>query len=240
MKKYFAIIALSTGLISSPAFAHTNHVEEPEVDAGKIHIHNISAGNFDDDDSFGNELELEYGVNDWLGVKLAHVMGGHEGEDYDWYTGGEVAVKFELLQEGEYRPATSIQTSYDWHAQSEHPENIGVMGIFRKNIGPTNNLLNVKLSHNIGENSEGGIDFDAAARSVYEFSHDYAIGAEYFGEFGQIDDMEEFNQQGHQLGPIVTFAPFENVHMHGSLAYLFGISEEAPDGTLKLEVGFEL
>lgn len=236
--KHIPLAALAV-LLSNSAYAHTVHIKEPEIEKGVLHVHNIAAGNFDDDDSFGNELEVSYGFTDWMSAEIAHVSGDHEGEKYDWYTGGEVALQFKLFDEGQYRPITSVRTSYDWHAQSDHPQNIEVMGIFGKQIGQFNNVINLGFSYNVGENAEGGIGFDAAARSVYEFNHHYGLGFEYFGEFGQIDDMEKFDRQGHQLGPIFTFAPFEEIHMHNSIAYLFGLSEDAPDGTLKLEVGFE-
>ena len=239
MKKYFAAIALVTAMLSSSAFAHAVHVEEPEVNAGKFDIHDIAAFSMDDDDGFDNELELSYGFNDWFLVQLSHLSGEEEGDSYDWYAGGEAAVQFELTDEGKYRPVTGVQISYNWHAQSEHADNLEVKGLLRKNIGPVNNLLNLAFSHDIGPDSEGGIDFDIAARSTYEFNHSLGLGLEYFGEFGQIDDMADFDEQGHLLGPIVTFEPFEGVHMHSSLAYLFGISDDAPDGTLKLEVGFQ-
>jgi hypothetical protein len=65
------------------------------------------------------------------------------------------------------------------------------------------------------------------------------VGVEYFNRLGQLDDQEGFDEQSHQLGPVITFSPFETIHMHGSLAYLFGISDGADDSTVILEIGFE-
>ena len=239
-KKLAAIVFCGTIIHAHAAFPHGAHIKKADIKKGAAEIHNITVYSTDDDemDSLGNKLELSYGFTNNLKLEISTTAEDHEMEKPDYLSGVGIAAQIGLADEGEYIPQTSVYVSYDMdETHMNEADKFAVMGIFGKKIARFDNTLNVQLAHETGNMAEGGLGLNMAAQSIYEIQHHLGIGLEYFGEFGQADDMQEFDMQGHQLGPVVLFAPFDNAH--ASVGYLFGLSEHAPDGTAKVELGYE-
>lgn len=229
-------LLIATLFICNPSNSFADYVRSADVVAGEFEVHNISVLENDSEDHFENELELAYGFNNWFEVELGLVSEKAEHENFDAFTGAELGLKFELSGEGEYVPATALFLSYDYTHEKGEADEIGAMAIFGKKFGKFDNLLNAELSTQVGGAAEGGVELTLKARSVYELCEKIKLGAEYFGKFGEIGGGHDWNEQGHQLGPVLMYKASEDVH--ASLAYLAGISDEAPESAIKLEIGF--
>lgn len=227
------LIALLT-LTSAPAYA--DHIKSPQVNAGEFEIHNTSILENDSKDGFENELEIGYGFNDWLGGELAIVSADHEHESFDYFTGAEFAVKAQIAQEGKYIPATALRFAYEYTDESKEADEISVTALLEKNFGKFENILNIGFANQVGGGAEGGLEFALKARSAYEIQNHLQLGVEYFGHFGKIGAGHNWNEQGHQIGPVLMFEPVE--HTHASIAFLAGISDDAPTSAIKLELGY--
>jgi len=95
----------------------------------------------------------------------------------------------------------------------------------------------------------------------YDFSHEFGIGVEAYGEVEDLGDAPPLDQQEHRLGPVIYWSPGDNhsgvhtehhglkdegavgadtSHMSAAFGVLFGLTDVTNDVTLKwdLEVEF--
>ena len=92
-----------------------------------------------------------------------------------------------------------------------------------------------------GEGSAGGVDLETrfqVSRGL-EFSalgsQDWRLGAELYSEYGNTRDIPGFNQQAHQLGPIVKVEWDNGVFFQTGVR--FGLTDGADDSMFKIFLG---
>ncbi len=241
MKTKTALLTLIMAGAASPALSHGTHLKTTHIEAGHFELHNIMGFSSDkkDGDSFDNEVELSYSFTDRFKLELSLSSENHENEPADWVSAVGVAAQFAVLTEGECTPGMHLYLGYEFNREhnSPGPDSLELVAIFEKNYGKFNGLLNLKFAKEIGDHAEGGVEFSLAARPSYSITEHFAAGIEYFADFHQIDSMPRYSEQSHQIGPVVMFSPFHDAH--ASLAWLGGISGDAPDSTVKFELGLE-
>lgn len=94
-------------------------------------------------------------------------------------------------------------------------------------------LVNLMLERGVGSNAEGGTEFAYGAQYKQSMG-EFEVGVEAFGEVS--DDTKE-----HYMGPVL-FGELElgeKSELGYQLGYMLGLSDDASDGVLKLNLGFE-
>lgn len=104
---------------------------------------------------------------------------------------------------------------------------------------PSSFTLNIKLEDQQGSNAESGIEVGYGMQFKTELSGEMQIGVEMFGEISE--EASSFNNQEHLIGPVL-FGEIElgeESELGYQIGYLFGLSDAAADGVLKLNLAYE-
>lgn len=94
-----------------------------------------------------------------------------------------------------------------------------------------------------GDGSEGGVNLESRVQLTGALdiaalnSSDWRLGAELFSEFGNSRDIPRFEQQTHQIGPVLKISWDNGVYLQS--AARFGLTDGSDDSMFKLFVGQE-
>ena len=102
---------------------------------------------------------------------------------------------------------------------------------------------NVIAEMEAGDGSEGGVSLETrgqlsrALNIVALGSDDWRLGAEIFSEYGNSRDIPGFDDQAHQIGPVVKIGWENGVYLQSAVRV--GVTDGADDTMAKLFIGRE-
>jgi hypothetical protein len=220
-------------------------VYDPYVVKGELELESRGSVDFDGDAEKDNvqvqKYAVGYGVTDrWF----TEVYGESEreynddGEDLDFrFTEVEWENKFQLTEQGQYFVDIGFLLEYAVSVEDKHADKLEWAFLFDKTVGPVENIANVIFEHEVGGGHTNETDAGFAWSSRYRFDPHFEPGFEYHGDFGGLNEGKSYDEQSHQIGPVFYGKLFSNVKY--DVGYLFGVSEEAPQGELKWILEYE-
>lgn len=119
--------------------------------------------------------------------------------------------------------------------KGSRPELFSVNWTNQWNLSPKWRLRGILIGGwEFGGTAEGGTLLDARSSLTYKMDNGHRIGIESFSEFGKISDMGSFNEQEHQIGPVLSgkVAGFSY-----QLGYLAGASDAASKHDVRFWLG---
>lgn len=206
---------------------------------GEVALETKSAYNIDgedDDDSWGGEVTVGYGVTSFWETEAGFEWEGAEHEDTEisaivWEN------KFQLAPKGALFVDPGLKIEYAHNVQSGPNELIAKL-LLGKDIGQFSNLANISVGREVGEDSANDLEYGFSYALAYQHSDHFAYGLEWYSELGTLEnDSDEWDEQSHQIGPVASGSFGHSVGYEAGV--LFGVSEHAPDATLKLALDFE-
>ena len=235
-------MALSFGLLnfSSDAWA-TKKVYSPHVEQGEVEIEARGSYDFDDsDEKDGKQKQkyaLGYGVNAWWFTELYFaVIEKSKGKDWE-YESIEWANRFQLSEPGEWFVDTGLYFAYEFGVADEANDKIEGKLLLQKDLGDFVHIANLILESEVGGDAEEALEGGVAWSTRYRFQKWLEPGVEWHSDFGELGEGSSFEEQKHQLGPVI-YGKIGD-HIKYDVGYLFGVSDGAPDGMLKWIVEFE-
>jgi hypothetical protein len=241
MKK-FKYALLSCALSSLCAFqaqADDLKVYQPRVEKGELAAEANLNYDFDHRDEmdgyFSQVVGFEYGLTDWWQVELAGEIEKEDGENnkltnYKWEN------IFAPWKPGENWMDAALYVELEKGAHSDDPNNFEAKALLEKDVGKFANTANLKAEHEFGPNHEDSWGTGIALQTKYRYDQKFEPGIEYYGDFGTFHDKLSFNDQSHQIGPV---AQGKIDHVKYDTGVLFGLSDAAPDATVKLNLEYE-
>lgn len=219
-------------------------VESPYVEKGEWSIEHYGAHEFENENSSDNYeyksyTALGYGVTDWWKVELEGIVKNQPGDNTE-YSATELVNKFQFWEEGEMPFDMGVYTAYEKHRDSSKADVLEAIFAIAKNHGTSEHTANIIFEQAIGSDRPKGqgLEFGLAWSSMWEMEDDWEVGFEYYGAFGEIDNIPTYSRQSHQIGPVIEFEiPGSEVEV--KLGYLAGISSAAYDSTVKWELEWE-
>ncbi|HTK85158.1 MAG TPA: FTR1 family protein [Patescibacteria group bacterium] len=191
----------------------------------------------DRDGAQGHEFEAEYGVTDsWQTILTAVAEKESNGESTD-FTELEWENKFQLTEKGEYWLDPGLKVAYIHTLDDDTPDAIEAKILLEKDVGRIVHLANVSFEKEIGHNAEHGTAGGFAWNTRYRNDMYFEPGIEWQSDFGIIGNGSSFSEQEHVIGPSVYGSIIP--HVNYQLAWLFGVSREAPDNTLRANLEYE-
>ena len=145
--------------------------------------------------------------------------------------------RYQLTEQGEYwiDPGLYLEVERDIQENAYQVE--GKI-LLEKSTGPLTHTLNIIFERE-GLGSEGSdVEWGTAFKSRYRMAPEFEPGFELFDNLGEIPDMGGWSEQEHSIGPAIYGKIFGKIKYE--LAYLFGISTEAPDQTVRWTVEYEV
>lgn len=229
----FGFVVLCT---STSAFA-TKTVTSPYVSKGEAALEWKGGYDIDDgDDEWATEASGSYGVTDWWETEVGFEFADEADEDFEV----EALVfenKFQLAPKGELYLDPGLKIEYARNLTGG-PDEIQGKLLLGKEIGKFSNLANIAIGRELGEDSQDDMEYGFSYALAYEHSETFAYGLEWYSDFGTFDDDgDSWDEQGHQLGPVAYGELAENIGYEAGV--LIGLSESAPDATLKAVLEYE-
>lgn len=223
---------------SSAAFA-TDNVSSPYIEKGKLELQ--YRGGYDIDDSASkdrkklNKFIVGYGVTDRFKPELRLVVADNPNKDAK-ITGAEAILRYQFFKPEEAWAAAAIDGNYKISTESNKADKFELKLLLGKDFKKFSHLANIGFEEEIGENSRNGLSLKTAWKSNYKVKDYFAPGFEFFGDTVNLRDSANYNDYNFRVGPNISGKITENIKYDAG--YLFGISENAVDGRVKLILSY--
>lgn len=150
---------------------------------------------------------------------------------------------FQLTEPGEYWLDVGAYVEYAKGLFHEGDQALEWKILLEKTIGNWTFTANPVFEQEFpGREATPGVEFGYAWGTYYRLMPALEPGFEAYGEIGEVTNSEAFDDQTHRLGPVVRgrVGAGTNGKLAYNVGYLFGASDNAPDGTFKVELEYEL
>jgi len=236
-----AIISLLAG-VTTPSHA-THKVYSPHVEEGELEVEVRGHYDFDSDDDLDDahkeKFEVGYAFTDWWSTSF---FLEYEKEPRGHYGHAATAWEniFELTEPGRYWLDFGLYVEYKDPAGSG-PQQLELKGLFEKQVNRFVNTANLIFEREVGSNASSDIELAYAWRTKYQLRQEFQPALELYGEFGELDNLKINGDTQHQAGPVASgkFSLGHESSISYEFGYLFGLTGESPDGTLKWLLEFE-
>lgn len=234
-KLFFFLTAI---FYTSSAFAHgVSTIYSPYVHEGEAAVELKSSYKINEDDSnqdgFVAESTVGYGVTSFWQTEVGAEFEYEEGEEGD-FSALVWENKFQLAPEGTLLVDPGLKIEYA-RSLNGGPDEITGRLLLAKQIGKFNNLSNINVGREFGEDSSDETEYGFSYGLSYNHSETFAYGLEWHSDFGNFEG--DYNDQEHRLGPAVYGNLAENIPFEAGV--LFGVSDHAPEAELKAVVEYE-
>lgn len=241
MKSNAALIAALGMFCLQAAHAETtDYVYTPNVEQGEKEID----FKFGTADSAPREsmasLGLGYGANDWWFTEI-YVKYAKTGSDSVKYDAFEWENKFQLTETGKYPVDVGLITEIEVPSNRDEGTELKVGPLFQTEFGKlqlnANILFEKRFNAAVSTPTETGYQWQAKYRWLPAFEY----GLQGFGGTGPWNDLDASGNQSHKLGPAIfgKFHAGDRQFIKYNAAWLFGVSNAAPDNTFRMQVEYE-
>lgn len=241
MQKRSSIIGIILGVGVIPTAWATSKVSSPNVEKGKLEFEYRGGYDTDDlvtkDDKQLHKLVVNYGLTESLRPEVKAVIAKNPDHDAK-ITGIETSLRWQFFEPDEFFAAMALEGNFTASTQPNKTDKLGIKWLAEKKFDHWVHVVNLSLEEEVGEHSENGASLKLAWRSHYKVTSYFMPGIEYYGDTGKLRDHEPYENQAHQLGPVIHGKLGE--HVKYEAGYLFGISDSATDGTAKLLVSYSM
>jgi high-affinity iron transporter len=239
------LVFVGTLIGLNPVTAEASHkVYSPHVEKGELEIeyrgHVDIDSNDEKDGARKDKYEIGYGFTDWW---FSSVFFEFEKEGDESYKHEATAWEniFQLTEAGRYWLDAGLYFEYEVPKESDHADKVEFKLLLEKPVNRWTNILNLATETEVGSNASDEVEFGYAWGSYYRYKPTLEPGLEIYGELGSDEDFGFHDGQTHQAGPVITGEL--GMSKHGKLAYnvgyLFGLTDDAPDGTVKWALEWE-
>ena len=225
---------------ASQAFA-SKKIYTPYVSQGEVELELRSGYTVDDNDQVDGaqkyKLAVGYGFTDWWFTELYGIFekGGSTGSDFKMEE-VEWANKFQLTEQGEYAVDVGAYIAYVSALTSGHADAVEAQLLLGKDTGALSHYANIEYKREIGDQSSDDNEIEVKWSSRYRYNPVFEPGFEIYSGFGDINNTGSFDDQSHQIGPVI-YGKIDQVKYE--IGYLFGVSDAAVDGEAKVVLEYE-
>lgn len=233
--------ALLVTLCSFSAGANaTKNVTSPYVTKGELEMESKTGITHDDDDesqdgAWTQKAAVAYGFTDRLQLEVEGEIENEGDDDNTEFTAFALEGKVQMTERGEYWLDVGLKGEYEINT-NDGADKIEAKLLLAKDTGKFGHMANIIVEREVGEDSNDETEVGFAWSSRYHYKAEFEPGIEIHSGFGDISESEDFNNQDHRIGPVVygRLGAFKY-----DVGYLFGVSEDAPDGTFKAIMEYE-
>jgi hypothetical protein len=228
-------------LVLAPAPAQaTKTITSPSVEKGELEVEWKGGYDVDDDSAvdggWKQKAGVGYGLTDYWFMELAlEAEKNGSGGDAD-FTAIEWENKFQLTNPGEYWADLGAVVELVHSLEDDGADKAEVKLLASKDTGKFTHKANVIAEREFGDHAGDETEFALNVGSRYRYSTAFEPGIEMYNEFGSLSDGSGWDDDKHRIGP-AAYGKIGNVKY--DVGYLFGISEAAPDGLLKVVLEYE-
>lgn len=224
-----------------------DYVRSPNVEYGEREIDfKYGTARFKDADAreSAGSLGFGWGVKPWWFTE-AYVKYEKEPGERTRYDAVEWENLFQLTEHNQYPVDVGFVVEVEVpRERHEEGYEIKLGPLFQADTGPVRWNANLLFERHVrahGEEEPHRTEMGYQLQARYDFSGDFGVGAQAFGELGEWNHWAPHSEQSHRAGPAV----FGRVKLGGrnivkyNAAYLFKASDAAPDNTFRMQVEYE-
>jgi hypothetical protein len=231
--------------IAGPA----DYVYTPTVEQGEKEI-DFKFGTAKQQDGTRDQtvsLGLGYGATEYWFTEL-YLKREREGSER--LTLAEWENKFQLTETGKYPVDTGLIVEVEAPLSNGHePYELRLGPLLQTEFGKLqlngNLLFERKFGHEDTDDDGNALHHHTEIGYQWQIKYRWQpaleFGAQGFGEMGKWDNWDKANEQNHRFGPAVfgKLALGSRQAVRYNAAWLFGISDAAPDNTFRMQVEYE-
>ena len=220
----------------------TKKVYSPLVEEGELEFEMRGGYDFDDraskDGKQVQKYAVGYGVTDrWFTELYGEIEQGATEDNFD-FTAIEWENRYQLFDQGQYWLDAGLYFAYENSFEAKHADKIEGKLLLEKPLVHFTHTVNLELEQEVGQYRTKDVKGATAWSSRYRWKESLEPGIEWHADFGELNAGNSFDEQTHQLGPVFYGKLFD--HFKYDIGYLFGVSDAAPDGTLKWILEYEI
>lgn len=243
MKLRTVAVCVSAVFLSYPALAE-KLVFEPRAEEGRWELE--TTGQYDFDRSKTKNAVQEYhqavgyGVNSFWHTELEIESETESTDDAITHfrtTHLEWENIFQLAPQGKYWVDPGLYLAYEAPLAHQEPGQVEAKLLLQKSIDKFTNTLNISFNQEVGGGRDPHTDAGVSWSTKYRWRPYLQPGFEYWNDFSEMTHYLTYNEQSHQVGPVLYGRIFR--HFNYNIGYLFGISQAAPRGELKWVLEYE-
>lgn len=224
-------LLLLLGLPAATAVGqNTSTVFSPDVVKGRSMLeYRFTA---DPDQSvFAHRIHYQYGFTDSFRGRLILQQSGEFWQDLD-FRYARLEGLWQFLESEEAGWDSALRFELQVADGDDPPSRFRVAWTGKVDVEAWQFRSNLLTGHEFGEASDPGLLLEGRAQVTRKLGESFRLGADYYGDFNTTRDPGSFNDQEHQLGPIIKFKAGNN--WGGFVGALFGVSEAAADTELRI------
>jgi len=242
----YALFSLTAAfcMIAAPANAQslTGNVGSAGVTDGERSVE-FRTG-FDDEGNAAGRLHYDYALTDWYQFRVIGAFRKPDKQDWD-FTGLTFENWFQWSEEAGDQSGFNggLRLAYGFSDGPGPDEVEARLTLTDKFADAWEWRANIIAEVEAGDGSEGGVALETRAQitraiSLNAFgSNDWRLGLEAFSEYGNTRDIPGFEDQAHQIGPVLKVEWDNGVYLQ--TAVRSGVTRGADDTMFKLFVGRE-
>jgi len=219
----------------------TKKVYSPIVEGGELEFETRGSYDFDDAESKDGKQKQKYavgyGVTDrWFTEIYGEIEKGATSSKFD-FTAFEWENIYQLTEQGQYWVDVGLYFEYEVSFEDDKADKIEGKFLIEKEMGHFTHTANIIFEKQVGGDSEKETEGGLAWGSRYRWQEYFEPGFELHSEFGELNEGKSFDEQEHLVGPVFygKIGSFKY-----DIGYLFGVSNDAPDGQLKWIIEYEI
>lgn len=194
-----------------------------------------------EDGRFRVRQHIDYGFSDWYAVRIVAEQDRRDGDELD-FTGLTIENRFQIFEKDEHGWDGGVRAIYIFGTSPGDPDEVDVRLIANVPVGDNWSFRhNTILEHEIGDNAADGVLMELRTQMVRDFRPNdsffskVSVGVEMFSDLGELNNVGSFDDQNHQIGPVVKANFGKGAYLQ--FGYRAGLSDDAPDNILKLFLG---
>lgn len=233
--RLFVALSLSLAVALSASSAHaTKNVSGPSVEAEALKYELRSALEFDDraskDERISQLFFVDYGVNDWLAFRATARWSKPDGADHE-LTATEFMARFQLLESGDDGLSLGTRLIYTDARKAFAADSIAAQLLAEQKMDAWQFRITSEIEREFGANADSSVAMQFASQALYKMDDQFTVGAEWFGNVGNLATQQGYSKQQHQVGPVTVWNLTPSTAFE--IGYLHGISAGASDSMVK-------
>jgi high-affinity iron transporter len=244
-----AVFALATSgavlLCAKPNDAYaTLNVYSPIVEQGELELEVRGQFLVDDNDDVDGahqeKYEIGYGFTDWWFSSLS-VEAEDEPSDNYGYEAAAWENIFQVTEQGKYWIDAGLYTEYEV-PDGSGPDKLEVKLLLEKSLPHWTHTCNLIVEREVGGGADKDLEAGYAWRSMYRLNPWLQPAIELYGDLGSTGNFGIHDDESHLAGPVIlgNLSLSRNVSLSYEIGYLFGLTDESTNGTIKWLLELEI
>ena len=210
--------------------ANTGGVAGTDIDAGLLSFDARASYSFNDegganDRRLRSRIHLDYAFTNWFAFRPV-LEGVKEVDGSFEYDGIVFDNRFLIREKKPERWGLGWWFRYFLQDTDDKPDRIQLRFMEDRDFGKYNLRLDQLYGHDVGQDSQSGLRFENRTQFSYALKPDFTLGLESFNNFGNLRNLNGFDNQNHATGPFIRHNLKEFTYEVG---YRAGMSDRADD-----------